>query len=254
MVFKRRKKLSWAQWIGAGFYPRGGWTRAVQYIRHRVTRLPDEPHRIARGVFAGTFISFTPLFGLHFLGAALVAWVLRGNILASLIATFVGNPITFPLIAAGSVELGNWILGHGGEMTPLQIAAAFGQASSELWGNIRAIFTDDPTHWDSLKRFFARVYLPYFVGGFGPGIIAGLVLYYVSLPVIAAYQKLRRKRLGDRLERNRAQRAEAARLRDATLRARDEAQAAAAATVEAQDAPPPPPAMPGGGDDGGGKP
>lgn len=252
MVFKRRKKLSWAQWIGAGFYPKGGWTRAVQYISHRVTRLPDEPHRIARGVFAGTFISFTPLFGFHFLGAALVAWVMRGNILAALIATFVGNPVTFPLIAAGSVELGNWMLGHGGEMAPLQIASAFGQASAELWGNLRAVFTDDPAHWDSLKRFFARVYLPYFVGGVGPGIVAGLALYYVSLPIIAAYQKLRRKRLTDRLERARAARAEAARLREAAQRARDESQAAAAAEVEAQDAAPPAAAP--GGDEAGGKP
>lgn len=233
MVFKRRNKRTLLQWIGDGFYPRGGWTRAVHYIRHRVTRLPDEPHRIARGVFAGTFISFTPLFGFHFLGAALVAWVMRGNILAALIATFVGNPITFPLIAAGSVELGNWMLGHGGEMSPLQIAEAFGNASAELWANLRAVFTDDIAHWDSFKRFLYRVYLPYMLGGFGPGILAGLALYYLSLPVIAAYQKLRKKRSADRADRARAARAEATRLRDASQSARDESQAAAAAVIEA---------------------
>jgi hypothetical protein len=94
---------------------------------------------------------------------------MRGNILAALIATFVGNPITFPFIAAGSVELGNWMLGHGGEMSPMQIAEAFGNASAELWANLRAIFTDDIAHWDSFKRFLYRVYLPYHAGRFRAG-------------------------------------------------------------------------------------
>lgn len=252
MVFKRRNKLSWLAWFGSGFYPKGGWSRAVQYIRHRLTRLPDEPHRIARGVFAGVFISFTPLFGFHLLGAALIAWVMRGNILAALIATFAGNPLTTPLVAAGSVELGNWMLGHGGEMTPIQIAGAFGQAGYELWGNVKAVFTHEPAHWESLKRFFDRVYLPYLIGGIGPGIIVSLACYFATLPVIRAYQKLRRKKLGDRMEHFRAARAEAARTKDAARRARDEEQAAAAAQVEAQDAAPPLP--PAGGDEPGGKP
>lgn len=209
MVFKRRTKRTWLQWVGDGFWPKGGWTRAVQYINHRLRRLPDAPHRIARGIFAGIFISFTPLFGLHFFGAALIAWVMRGNILASLIATFVGNPITFPFIATLSVELGNQILGHGGEMSPLQIAAAFGQAGAELSANVSAIFSSEPARWDRLHRFFERVYWPYMVGGIGPGVVAGLVGYYLSLPIIAAYQKLRKKRLTDRFEKQRAARAEA---------------------------------------------
>ena len=41
-----------------------------------------------------------------------MTWVLRGNILASLLATFIGNPVTFPIIATVSVELGTWMLGH----------------------------------------------------------------------------------------------------------------------------------------------
>ena len=211
MVFKRRHPRTVKQWIVASLYPKGGWRRAAHYMKHRVTRLPDEPHRIARGVFAGVFISFTPLFGLHFLGAALVAWVLRGNILAALMATFVGNPITFPLIAAMAVELGNWMLGHGGAMPAMEIVTAFGQAGVEFWANTKAMFTSDVAHWGRLSRFFFYVYIPYFVGGVGPGIVAGIVGYYISLPLIAAYQKLRKKRLPDRAEKLRAH--AAARLR-----------------------------------------
>lgn len=209
MVFKRRTKRTWLQWVGDGFWPRGGWTRAAQYMNYRLRRLPDAPHRIARGVFAGVLISFTPLFGFHLLGAAGLALLMRGNVLAALIATFVGNPITFPFIAALSVELGNQILGHGGEMSPMQIAAAFGQAGAELSANVTALFTAEPTRWDSLHRFFARVYWPYLVGGLGPGIVAALAGYYLSLPIIVAYQKLRKKRLTERFEKQRAARAEA---------------------------------------------
>ena len=82
------------------FYPRGGWYRAAQYVRHRLRRLPDQPQRIARGIWAGVFASFTPFYGLHFLSAFLIAKVMRGNILAAILGTFFGNPITFPIIAA----------------------------------------------------------------------------------------------------------------------------------------------------------
>jgi uncharacterized protein len=206
MVFKRRDKRSWGRVATEALWPRGGWTRAAHYMKHRLRRLPDAPHRIARGVFAGVLISFTPLFGLHFGGAALLAWVMRGNILASLMATFVGNPITFPFIAGFGVELGNWMLGHPGVMSPLEIFSDFGQAGAEFWGNVTSLFNDDVAHWDRLNRFFFRVYLPYLLGGSLLGLVGGIASYYVSLPVIIAYQHRRKKKLRDRLEKRRAAR------------------------------------------------
>ncbi len=116
MVFKRRTPRGWVQTFIEFFYPRGGWYRAAQYVIHRVRRLPDAPHRIGRGVFAGVFISFTPLFGFHFIGAALIALAIRGNVLAALLATFIGNPLTTPIIAYTSVELGQFILGGHGSL------------------------------------------------------------------------------------------------------------------------------------------
>lgn len=206
MVFKRRDKRGWFRVIGEGLWPRGGWTRAAHYMKHRLRRLPDAPHRIARGIFAGIFISFTPLFGFHFAGAAFLAWVMRGNILASLMATFVGNPITFPFIAAFGVEFGNYLLGHPGVMSPLEIFSDFGQASAEFWRNITSLFTGELAHWDRLHKFFFRVYLPYLLGGIAPGMLAGIVGYYLSLPVIIAYQNRRKKKLRDRLLKRVAQR------------------------------------------------
>lgn len=210
MVFKRRNKRSWGRLIAEGFWPRGGWNRAATYMQHRLRRLPDAPHRIARGIFAGVFISFTPLFGLHFGAAALLAWIMRGNIVASLMATFVGNPVTFPFIAAFGVELGNWMLGHPGVMSPLAIFSDFGQAGAEFWQNTKSLFTPEVAHWDRLSRFFFRVYFPYLVGGTVLGLVGATASYYLSLPVIMAYQNRRKKKLRDRLARRIAAREAAA--------------------------------------------
>jgi len=205
-VFKRNPR-SYARLVLEFFYPRGGWYRAAQYVIHRIRRLPDPAHRISRGIAAGVFVCFTPLFGLHFVTAALIAWVIRGNILAALLATFVGNPLTFPLIAELSLGLGSRLLGLPIDMHLPQVIEAFGQASSELWSNLLAIFTSETTNWDGLFRFWRRVMLPYLVGGLVPGTAAALVAYFLTTPVITAYQKARIKRLRKRYEKRLAERA-----------------------------------------------
>ncbi|MFV2034120.1 MAG: DUF2062 domain-containing protein, partial [Halocynthiibacter sp.] len=63
MVFKRRDKRPIWKILAGILWPRSGWARAYRYVRHRLHRLPDPPHRIARGIFAGVVASFTPLFG-----------------------------------------------------------------------------------------------------------------------------------------------------------------------------------------------
>lgn len=204
MVFKRRTPRSFWQKIGAFIYPRGGWRRAVSYVLHRLRRLPDPPYRIARGVAAGIFVSFTPFFGFHFVLAGMLAFLMRGNILASLLATFVGNPLTFPLIATVSVELGSWMLGLPGRMPLHRIVAAFSSASMQLWYNLAAVFTSAPTHWDRLGDLFGRVFLPYLVGGLIPGIITATIGYMITHRLVVVYQKRRVKKLRARVEKRRA--------------------------------------------------
>ncbi len=206
MVFKRRNRRSFGQVVTQSVWPRGGWGRAAHYMKHRLRRLPDAPHRIARGIWAGIVISFTPLFGLHFVLTAVLSWIVRGNVIAGLMATFVGNPVTFPFIAAIAVEFGNWMLGHPGAVSPLAIFADFGYAGAEFWNNVKAFFTGGDQHWNRLETFFFRVYLPYLIGGLLPGIVAGVAGYYVSLPIIIAYQNRRKKKLREKLERRIAER------------------------------------------------
>jgi hypothetical protein len=193
-------------------WPRGGWLRAASYMRHRLTRLPDPPHRIARGIWAGVFVSFTPLIGFHIPCAAMLAWIMRGNLLAAVFATVIGNPLTFPLIAVTSVELGHMILGTGVEGVPAsRILAAFADAGQELWENFLALFTAAPTEWARLRMFWRGLFLPYLIGGIVPGIVLATAGYYLSLPLIGGYQRLRERRRRVRAEMQRG--GAAARLR-----------------------------------------
>ncbi|MDP2738919.1 MAG: DUF2062 domain-containing protein [Pseudorhodobacter sp.] len=201
MVFKRRDRRSFWDTVQGWFWPRRGWSRSFHYVRHRVGRLPDRPHRIARGVAVGVFISFSPLFGLHLIGAAAIAWAIRGNVIAALLATFIGNPVSYPFIALGGMRLGHAMLGSsfdGGIRHSFW--RSFAGATHDLRLNILAVFTDAPTHWASMATFFYEIFLPYLVGGTVLGVVAGVVAYYLTLPVISAYQHRRRLRLKERLE------------------------------------------------------
>lgn len=201
MIFRRRDRRPFLTALTELFLPKGGWKRAVQYVGHRLRRLPDPPHRIARGIFAGVFISFSPLFGLHFLGAALIAWAMRGNVLAALLATFFGNPITMPLIALGSVEVGHWLIGGTIGFGFDEIFHSFSGAWKSVWHNMLAPFTSYTADWAGLKAFFYDIFLPYLVGGLPLGILAGTISYYASLPAIGAYQRLRDRQRRDRIQR-----------------------------------------------------
>ena len=91
-----------------------------------------------------------------------------------------------------------------------KVASAFSLASVELWSNFRAMFTAAEADWSHLGIFLRYIFLPYLVGGLIPGIIAGLVAYYASYPIILSYQRGRIHRLKERFE-NRRKAAEAAR-------------------------------------------
>lgn len=212
-LFKRNPR-TWGQTALEFLYPRGGWTRAARYIVHRIRRLPDPAHRISRGVATGVFVCFTPFFGLHFLLAATIAWVVRGNILAALLATFFGNPLTFPIIAEMSLKIGTRLLGRPHNVHLPQIVEAFSHAMHDVGHNLLTVFTPEQAQWHGLGQFWDQVMFPYFIGGLGPGLVAAIVVYFLTTPVITAYQKRRVKRLRKRYEKRMAEaaaRAESAR-------------------------------------------
>ena len=193
MIFKRRDPKPTLRAVAEFLWPRGGWARAFHYVKHRMRRLPNSPERIARGVWAGVFVTFTPLFGLHFFVAAVLARMMKGNILAALMATFVGNPVTFVFIALSSLKTGHLLLGtelQDGELRAL--SRKFGDAGSDLWHNFVSIFTAAEMDWSGLSIFSRDVFYPYLIGSIIPGITCATIAYYLAVPLLRAYQKRRR--------------------------------------------------------------
>ena len=187
-------------------WPRGGWTRAFHYVKHRMRRLPDSPEKIARGIFAGMVTIFTPFYGLHFFTAAIIAFIVRGNILAALLTTFVGNPLTYVPIALISIQTGLFLLGRNPHAAGHEenFAQKFFYAAEDLQSNVFALFTDRDADWTALSIFYHDIFYPYMIGGILPGVISGLIAYYLSVPVIRAYQQRRRGALKKKLAAIRA--------------------------------------------------
>lgn len=171
MIFKRREKPAFWDRMREIMYPRKGAWRGVHYLRKRIHRLPDSPHRIALGFACGAMASFTPFFGFHFVIAAVLAFVLRGNLLASAFGTAVGNPLTFPFIATASLQMGWLILGE----KPHVIDEGFS------------------FHW--LVANVELIFMPYLVGGIVPGLMTSFAAYWLIGPIVEAYQDRRRKKL-----------------------------------------------------------
>jgi len=171
-MFARRTPLPLLRRIGAALWPAAGWRRATAYVAHRVRRLPETPYRIAAGFACGAAISFTPFIGLHFVGAALLAVLLRGNVVASAIGTVVGNPWTFPFIWAWIYSLGRWLTG------------------GDVISNLPNVL--------SLNYIFSRpseVLLPMTIGGLPTAVVAWFAFFWPIRGAVVEYQRARRWRI-----------------------------------------------------------
>ncbi len=175
MLFGRRDKPDLAERVRVFFWPRRGWVRSSRYVLKRVLRLSGSPHAIALGVGAGVFASFTPFIGFHFILAGLIAWLIGGNLLASALGTFVGNPLTFPFIWASTYGIGNWILGVNAHAA-LEIDLEPGL----LEGSFVTLLP---------------IMKPMFVSGIPLGIFVALMFYFPVRAGIDIYQQRRRDQL-----------------------------------------------------------
>lgn len=85
--------------------------RAAKYYYLKFLRLQGDPHSLALGVAIGLFVGITPTIPLHSALIIVLAWILRGNILAALIAaTAISNPLTWLPQYYFSWRLGSWLL------------------------------------------------------------------------------------------------------------------------------------------------
>ncbi len=175
MLFRRRDPLNWLQRVRHALWPRSGWRRAGKYVWRRLLRVQDSPHAVALGVAIGVGISFTPFVGFHLIGAGLVAWALRANVLAAWIGTLVGNPWTFPFLWWASYQIGHAavVLATGRPPVGFSLHAALADPLAAI----------GPVFW------------PLSAGGVLLGLLAGFVAYWPVRRLIHRYRVLRADRL-----------------------------------------------------------
>lgn len=197
MLFKRRTPQSWWDAIRIFIWPRHSWMRSGQYVAKRVLRITATPHAVAAGVAAGAFTSWTPLMGFHFLVAALLAWIVRGNLLASAMGTFVGNPLTFPFIWAAALATGRWMLGLDGESAPVHLGAAMSDVLGSLWS------LDGEQAARGLEAIWEPVFYPMLLGGAPWGLLTAAIVYALTYRAALAFREARRDKLMARAKRMR---------------------------------------------------
>lgn len=187
---KRRTPPTWFENLRIWLWPRRSWLRSGQYVTKRILRLTATPHAVAAGVAIGAFTSFTPFMGFHFLVAFALAWILRGNLIASALGTFVGNPLTFPIIWAATYKTGHFVLqtsGAAGDPPPL--GAVMGDVVSACWNfdGTAALF--------ALSNIWHPIIYPMLVGGLIIGPLVGVPIYFLTRRAALIFRESRRKKL-----------------------------------------------------------
>ena len=199
-MFRGRKPLSALKQLRAVIWPERGFRRLFTYLFQRIIRLPGTPASIASGFASGIAASFTPFLGLHFILAGALAMLFRGNVLASVIGTFFGNPWTFILIWLADYEVGLGIIrafGFGADLHVLSIDELVA-----IMGNvIRFLSFTGNISWANLSRDIEQVFMPLLIGGTVLGAIAWVASFLITIWAVKGWRLHRAKRLLKALQR-----------------------------------------------------
>jgi hypothetical protein len=161
-------------------WPRTSWSRSSRYVVYRLRRLSATPHMVALGFAAGVFSAVTPFLGTHLMMAVALAWLLGGSIVAAVLGTFFGNPLTYPVLWYVTYVVGNAMLGFEGETTEIDLSDGIFRSSLEqIWPIIK----------------------PMSLGCIPVGLATAALSYVIVKPAVAAYQRRRRSELGLRQTR-----------------------------------------------------
>ena len=144
--------------------------RVISYYKLRLARLPDTNYAISSGFACGAMVSFTPLLGLHFVLAVIFAYFIRGNFIAALIGTVVGNPITFPFIWGLIYKIGTYLT------------------------NIKLQKITNEINFEMIINQTYEIFLPMLVGGIIIAPMVWIITYYIIYSFIASFKKTRNKK------------------------------------------------------------
>ena len=174
MLFRRRVSESFLERVRVHLWPRRSWNRSSRYVVYRLRRLSDTPHAVALGFAIGVFTAATPFLGTHMVMAVLLSWVIGGSVVAALLGTFVGNPLTYPLIWYSTYAVGNLMLRGKTPKGAIDLSGGIFQSSLDKL-------------WPILK--------PMTLGCLPVGLALALLSYVLVRPMVEAYKHRRRRQL-----------------------------------------------------------
>ena len=171
-MFRRRVPLSWQARLREILLPRKGFSRLYSYMAQRVLRMPGSPYSLAAGFACGVAVSFTPLIGFHLVLAAVLAYLMRANLIASWAGTIFGNPWTFPFIFILLHKVGTYL--------------------NEMLGLSSWFFIGDglSTYSQFMQHFFPMV-----IGGMVMGVLSWLVSFGLAYWAVISWRRHRARRV-----------------------------------------------------------
>jgi len=179
-MFKRRRAQSRFDRVRSIVWPARGFGRLFSYLIQRIKRMPGSTLSIAIGAAWGVAVSFTPFLGLHLLVGMMLAYLTRGNLLACLFATFIGNPWTFPLFFYVDYRVGAFIITEfGGSVKSI----------GDTLPSFMAVFIADPA------ALIGALFTPIIVGCLFLGTIAWFAGFGLTYWAVDGWRRHRVKRL-----------------------------------------------------------
>ena len=170
-----------------GYRGVGGWFqrnwRSFTVSVRKVVMFEDSPERIARGCAAGMFTAYLPLFGQTLVGM-LLAWCIRGSVLAAMPWSWITNPLTTVPLWYGCYRLG---------------AALFPGHHTVTWDGLRVIvdqlqamsLLDGLVHGVAI---LGGVFLPLLLGTLIVGLLTALPTWWLVRRAAVAVQTRRAAR------------------------------------------------------------
>lgn len=143
--------------------------RFLSYYKLRLARLPASSYAVSSGFACGSMVSFTPLLGLHFILAVVFAFLIRGNFIAALIGTVVGNPVTFPFIWGLIYKVGTFVT------------------------SIKHVNLSNNINFEMIINQTYEIFFPMLVGGIVIAPLVWVITYVIIYSFISSYKKRKNK-------------------------------------------------------------
>jgi uncharacterized protein (DUF2062 family) len=146
----------------------------MRYASLRLSRLNASRHTIALGIAIGVFTAFQPILGFQVLFAGAAACLLRASVGAAVAGTFVGSPLTWPLMWLASYHLGATLTGGSHAVT-----------IRELWLTLAGVGAiAAPEAAGSAGRMVWQVFCPLAIGAIPLGLLAGAAIYAMVMSTV----------------------------------------------------------------------